>query len=427
MAIQEAAPPAGSSESRTSSSERYHALDFVRGALMLLGLVYHAAIPYDNIYQAAVKPYPTSEYLGWFTEISHAFRMPLFFVLAGFFAALLLSRRSKAQFALNRGVRIGVPLIVGWIVLGPLCAAGIYFSILSHVFTQQFALNFAWGMLKRLDHFMQDDLMHLWFLYYLLIFYAGFLVLSYVAGRVPLARFEGLHARVVGILGTHWRVLLLAVPTFFLLYLGPAGGDSTPFSFVPDRRFGVYYAVLFGVGVLLYSARETIRDFGHSAWLYIFGSAVMMAVFVYTEAQMRETPGTERGWEALGFVAVAFMMWGVFFGTTSLLLRHLNRPIGPVRYLADASYWAYLLHPLPMFWIPGLMARQPWAPEVKFLLVLVPVTVLCFVTYDLLVRWTYIGTVLQGRRYPSAFASLLRRLRTGSSLKPLPETSSVAN
>lgn len=42
-----------------------------------------------------------------------------------------------------------------------------------------------------------------------------------------------------------------------------------------------------------------------------------------------------------------------------------------------------------------------WAPEVKFAVVLSTVLTICLVTYELFVRSTYVGTILNGRRYPS--------------------------
>ena len=50
----------------------------------------------------------------------HAFRMPVFYVLAGFFAALLYERRGARAFVRNRVIRILVPFAVGWAILFPL-------------------------------------------------------------------------------------------------------------------------------------------------------------------------------------------------------------------------------------------------------------------------------------------------------------------
>ena len=70
------------------------------------------------------------------------------------------------------------------------------------------------------------------------------------------------------------------------------------------------------------------------------------------------------------------------------------------RYLADASYWIYIIH------LPLVMAAQvlmleaplPWWG--KLMAVTVGVTAVSLISYELLVRHTFIGRGLNGRRIP---------------------------
>lgn len=75
-----------------------------------------------------------------------------------------------------------------------------------------------------------------------------------------------------------------------------------------------------------------------------------------------------------------------------------ERPL--VRYLADASYWMYLVHLPVIIWTAGLLA--PWsAPAgVKFVGVFIVTTAVTLLTYHGAVRSTAIGRFLNGRRYP---------------------------
>lgn len=76
---------------------RLHALDGLRGTMMLLGLVFHGACSYVTTDITKVWPYhdaaqsPLADIL---MSYLHAFRMPIFFVLAGFFAAMMLAKRA---------------------------------------------------------------------------------------------------------------------------------------------------------------------------------------------------------------------------------------------------------------------------------------------------------------------------------------------
>src|SRR5262249_1349536 len=66
-----------------------------------------------------VKPPQVTTALDYTIAWIHVFRMPVFYVMAGFFAALLLARYGFARAAGNRFWRIAVPFVVGCIVLYP--------------------------------------------------------------------------------------------------------------------------------------------------------------------------------------------------------------------------------------------------------------------------------------------------------------------
>ena len=80
-----------------NKTERIHALDSLRAIMMLLGVVLHTAITYSKIdYSGAwsLKDInSTSLIMDYIVFVIHNFRMPIFFVVAGFFGALLFFER----------------------------------------------------------------------------------------------------------------------------------------------------------------------------------------------------------------------------------------------------------------------------------------------------------------------------------------------
>ena len=116
----------------------------------------------------------------------------------------------------------------------------------------------------------------------------------------------------------------------------------------------------------------------------------------------------DRGWtEAAGVgtgillvVCLSLAKWLLVFGFLGLFLRYLERPSAGWRYMADASYWMYIVHPPVVMVLPTLLADWPVAAAVKFSLVLAGTAVITVVTYHFLVRATLIGERLNGRRYP---------------------------
>ncbi len=88
-----------------ASHGRMHALDGLRATMMLLGLVLHTAVSYTTVSLGAAWPYDdpaTTVVADLGTLFIHVFRMPIFFVLAGFFAAMLYLRRGAAGLIRNR-------------------------------------------------------------------------------------------------------------------------------------------------------------------------------------------------------------------------------------------------------------------------------------------------------------------------------------
>ena len=77
---------------------RQHDLDALRATAMLLGIGMHAAGEF--IYARTTTPpfHP----LEVFIDFGHGFRMPLFFLLSGFFTAMLWRRRGLRKMVHHR-------------------------------------------------------------------------------------------------------------------------------------------------------------------------------------------------------------------------------------------------------------------------------------------------------------------------------------
>ena len=109
--------------SSTAELQRYHAFDSLRAVMMLLGLVLHSAMGYVAFPTDRVWPFKDphpSAFFDLLVMFIHTFRMPVFFVIAGFFAAFLYTTRGANTLLRNRAQRIALPLACGWIILFPL-------------------------------------------------------------------------------------------------------------------------------------------------------------------------------------------------------------------------------------------------------------------------------------------------------------------
>ena len=115
-----AEPPAAEGKSRDggTGSGRRHDLDALRGCAMLWGIVLHAAMSFFPV-PWAVQDTRQSGLFGLLFVLIHGFRMPLFFLLSGYFTLLVYRRRGLATLLQQRAIRILVPCLLGLVTLLP--------------------------------------------------------------------------------------------------------------------------------------------------------------------------------------------------------------------------------------------------------------------------------------------------------------------
>ena len=99
---------------------RRHDLDALRGFAMLLGIVLHASLSFIPDFPWLVKDEKQSSGLYLLFAAIHGFRMPLFFILSGFFASMMVQKKGLGFYARHRTKRILLPLVIFPIILGPL-------------------------------------------------------------------------------------------------------------------------------------------------------------------------------------------------------------------------------------------------------------------------------------------------------------------
>lgn len=377
-----------------SGPARHHALDAVRGGMMLLGVLFHVSRLYapSRFESWPFRGEETSVVLGYVVRANRIFRMPVFFVMAGFFTALLYARRGPRGLMVNRAKRILVPLIAAWLVLSPAIDAGFIFAAAART-PEPLSAVLDYITSGRLYN---DNLHHLWFLYDLLIFYAVSVVV------VPLGRFASLRLRTgaSGIfrraLQSAWRPILFAVPTLLVLLTMPRGMIKADTSFVPDVRVLVAYGLFFAFGWLLYANVDLLPSFTRHAKRQVALAVLLFPVYM---TQYGEGP---RG--SLPHLVVSSMgaviVWLLVFGLVGLAIRHLDRPAPVVRYLSESSYWLYLIHYPFVIWFAGVLRQVAMPGGLKALIILVVTVPILLLSYHYWVRPTFLGEWLNGRRYP---------------------------
>jgi len=114
-----ASPRSSSPSSGAPESVRRHDLDAVRSFAMSLGVVLHACLSLSFIPWPITDEVRTEGMTGLFAFI-HGFRMPLFFLLSGYFAVMLWQRRGARGLISHRVRRVLVPMVVACFTILPL-------------------------------------------------------------------------------------------------------------------------------------------------------------------------------------------------------------------------------------------------------------------------------------------------------------------
>jgi len=393
----------------SAATERLHSLDAVRAGALLLGVVLHATMPYLPGEQVWAVRDGESAALGVVFFVVHVFRMSLFFLLAGFFGRLALQRKGLGPFVRDRWKRIALPLFAFWPPLFASIAALFVWGVV-----RQHGLEGAQEMPQPEGSLVETfPLTHLWFLYVLLALYAGALAVRGLAARLDPG--QRLHRGVDAALGALVRSglapLLLAAPTAaalalregWLLWLGVPTPDV---GLIPNAPAVAAYGTAFGFGWLLHRRLDLLPVF-ERRWVPHLAMAVALsaayASIVGVSATLDPTAQPAAALPALRLALAAcypLATWTWCFGLIGLALRFLSAPRPAIRYAADSSYWVYLIH------LPVLMAGQVLLFPVdlpalaKFALLLGVAGPLLPLSYHLMVRRSFLGAFLNGKRHP---------------------------
>lgn len=344
--------------------ERLASLDNARATLLLLGVLFHASV-FVYLYQ---KPESLGEFLlvVYLHQFLHVFRMPAFFVIAGFFASYLLQTRGPNKFLRNRLQRIALPLLLFWIPL---------------VFANSWTSQGAWLTGRGTFDVLPIDFGHLWFLYFLILFCLVLWAFSSPLQKLLIKRVS---------------------PHLFLLFLAAAlplipgvfdqeGTLATSTRISPDPGLLLLYFLIFLSGALAYNQQELWLTFLRKRALWLF-AVLLLSFTIFFVIQDWGLVGTR-------WIYAASVISGTY-GVLGLFLRFATKQNKAFKFISDASYWLYLVHlPLVFFFLFSL-GINGFGAIATILLTSVLTIVVGLVTYKVFVRHTFISTLLNGKRHP---------------------------
>jgi glucan biosynthesis protein C len=241
---------------------------------------------------------------------------------------------------------------------------------------------------------MGPSTMHLWFLFNLYLFAIMVVCLHKMK------------------LFSHTISKRLATKPFFLLLLPlllilALISQSSPLpaadKFYPQLWSFGFYGVLFLAGGLLYKHQQLLSDlFKYQTALLVISVIAYGYFFKHIPAELDAKMAQESVTWSLShsILALTEAIIAVYMTLYCLMLgkRLLNTKNQTLTFIADSSYWTYLLHIPILLFIQFQLLNLDINMWLKFLLSLVITLLVCFVSYLLLVKKTLIGRLLNGKK-----------------------------
>jgi len=330
---------------------RVHSLDAARALLLVFGIPYHVAtksmfdLPVPN---AEIRE---SVFIGVAMSVNHSFRMFAFFVLSGFFSALIIHKRGRAAWAKDRLWRLGVPLIASLLTIG-----------VAQFFIHRDILGLAAEGMGPLPVTVD----HMWFLMVLLMF-VGTLYLIPIEG---LAQRPSL-AKAVQLRG--WQgFALVSVLAFwgiaravFDRVVGEVPGIGILSSYI-------YFAPAFAIGTIVYSSGLSTSFFkGARPWQF-FAAVILSVVSVVLDTAVRPAFGITSPKSMPELLVsnalelpLALLISLCFF---ALLERLIKRESASIRFLVGGAMAIYLFHMIWTLLVVKILLYVSWPGELQWAL-----------------------------------------------------------
>jgi peptidoglycan/LPS O-acetylase OafA/YrhL len=387
---------AGPAQPATEST-RYGGLDALRALAVMGGVLLHACVAYmpsrmPDLLWPVHDAHPTvvCHLIFWWL---HCLRLPVFFVISGFFAEMMCQSRGADVFLKNRIQRIAIPYHILLVTLMPLTLAiwigGLW---LNDRVTLEAFFSFSKPVAAEIrNHFFGPG--HLWFL-------ADLTIISVTFGLIRREFPARPDAPPAALFRLRWPALApvyLAGPSLMLLW-----GNTSPFvvhnnTFVPDTARLAYYGLYFFAGVVAFRRKEQAFELLKYPFTHLSLSLVAVIAMFATLPDALAGRATLLNRLFLS-ASVALVAWLSVFGLMAIFLNQWKSDRPAFRYLADASYWVYIIH-LPLVGMSHIALQQaPIGAFTKFLLTALITLSVAVMSYQTCVRYTFIGRALNGPR-----------------------------
>jgi peptidoglycan/LPS O-acetylase OafA/YrhL len=357
--------------------------DYLRAALVILVVLHHVAVVYSA--SAAFwyfDPPQNAETLGGlvlgvFVLFNQGWFMGALFSLAGYFTPGSFERKGPGSFSKDRIIRLGIPLIIFYLVLSPLSAIGLWLEP-----APQIVGPLTWGSYWQTYPYL-IDLGVAWFIALLLIFSLGYVAWRELTkNRTPSTTSEYPPPSYLGI---GLFILGLALVSYLFRIIIPMGKTVLDF---PTLAYLPQYLSFFIVGAVAYR-RDWFRTVSGKMGGVGFVTAILASLILFPLAFASVFRGEILFLGNGTWQSGAYALWdsifavGMSLAAITFFRRFFNTESRLGNLLAQQSYAVYLIH-IPIIIFLAYVLRGidiggiHFGPLLKFAIAAVIVVPICF-------------------------------------------------
>jgi ABC-type multidrug transport system permease subunit len=388
--------------SANGKSARLFFIDHWRAFLAILVVLHHISLVYGASLQGyyyVEPPFTNPQAFVWllvYALVNQGWFMGAFFLIAGYFTPGSFERKGTGAFLKDKLLRLGIPILVFYFVLGPISFIGYYLMPVELTgITTQLSWESFW---KAYPEFI--GLGPVWFLVMLLIFNFGYLTWRWlIKNQASAAKNE---TSIPSYLGIGIFILALAGVSYLWRMVFPLGKSVLQF---PTLAYLPQYLSFFILGTIA-SRRDWFRTISDSMGIAGFAAALLAGLILFPLAFSGQIFSLELSGaldNAMGnghWQSAVYTLWdsifavGLCLGMVTFFRRFFNRQNWFGSFLARQSYAVYIIHiPIVVFMAYGVRGIQVGS-LFKFGLASIMIIPVCFAVAALIRKVPVVSRII---------------------------------
>ena len=376
-----------------SNYKRFFFIDNLRIILIILVVLAHVAITYGPIgfwYYYERTEFISTYVLAFFVSLMQAFLIGLFFMISAFFTPSSLERKGPKIFLTDRFKRLGIPLIFYIFIISPLI------QYLDYLIIKGGSINYFVFYYEKVLKRGIIDVGPLWFLQVLLFFSIFYAILNEIILRtLKDKRRSSLKFPSNSVIFI--TIIILAFTTFLVRLKYPISTATIGLNF----GLAPQYIFLFGLGIFAFNNSwfEAITRKKAKFWFIITIAAILFwPLFIFLAAS--SAPGVEILLGGLNWQSFLYALWeAVLSISISICAIYLfrykfNYQSKLSKSISKSTYSVHIIHSLVIVLLSYSIRDFLLHPLVKFTIVALLGTALCFLISFFLIKVRFLKKIL---------------------------------